>query len=225
MFFQKIMFLQRLYEKAINRAYKRSFNIESKLDKLEANVSKMYDINRSYIDKLVNKVSSWYISRMNELTKNNNNDILDYATLSKLVILDNLNFNGLLQDFSDNKIEARFKDDFSFRREILFATQYKVLSVLGKSKGSEYALVFEKAFNFSYDPSIRYASYDTGIYGEEYMRFLDIYLKIGGSTGVYILKDYYSKDPIRRYNMEELTTIIDEIRQYKNMQKQKKIGF
>ena len=220
------MSIRSVYEKAINKAYERSFNIESKLDKIEANVSKMYDINRFYVDKLVNKVSSWYISRMNELTKkNNNNDILDYALLSKLVILDHLNFNGLLQDFSDNKIEARFKDDFSFRREILFATQYKVLSVLGKSKGPEYALVFEKAFNFSYDPSIRYASYDTGIYGEEYMRFLDIYLKIGGSTGVYILKDYYSKDPIRRYNMEELTTIIDEIRQYKNMQKQKKIGF
>lgn len=213
----EVMFLQ--------RAYERAFNIELKLDKLEKNVSKINDLKKFEVDKLVNKVSSWYISKMNELTKNNNNDILDYATLSKLVLLNYLNFNGLLQDFSDNKIEAKFKDDFSFRREILYATQYKILSVLGKSKGPEYALIFEKAFNFSYDTSIRYASYDTGIYGEEYMRFLDIYLKIGGSTGVYILKDYYSIDPTRRYNVEELTTIIDEIRQYKNMQKQKKIGF
>ena len=42
------------------------------------------------------------------------------------------------------------------------------------------------------------------------MRFLDVYTRIGGSSGVYVLKDYYSKDPSRKYNVEELSDIIDE---------------
>ena len=213
------MSFRRVYE----RAYEKVFNVELKLNKLEKKISKDSKLRQSEIDGLINKVSSWFISRMSNLEKDN--DILNYALLDKTQILNYLNINGLFQVLDKSNINEEFMSDVSFRREILRATQYKILSVLGKSKGPEYILVFEKAFSFPFDTAARYASYDTGIYGEEYMRFLDVYTKIGGSSGVYVLKDYYSKDPSRKYNVEELSDIIDEIRSYKNMQKQKKLDF
>ena len=203
-------------------SYERAFNVELKLDKLEKNISKMSDCKKNEVDKLINTVSSWYISRINGL---NNDDLLVYASLEKKKLLDYLNINGLFNILNDNKINNKFKDDDSFRREILYASQFKILSVLGKSKGPEYLLIFEKIFNFNYETSVRYASYDTGIYGSEYIKFIDTYLRLGGSKDVYVFKDYYSGDENKKYNMEELSTIINEIRDYKNLQKQKKIDF
>lgn len=222
------MNIKDIIRKAFRSSYEKSFNVERKLNKLESNLSeylkkKNIKLSTKQIDELVEIVSSWFISRVNEIS-NSDYEVLDLVLEEQTRILDFLNINGLYKVLDKNKINVDFINNDEFRREILFTTQYKILSVLG-NKGSEYVLLFEKAFNFDFEPAIRYASYDDGIFSEEYMRFLDTYLKLGGATNAYVLKDYYSGDENNKYCTEELSTIINEVREFKNMQKQKKMDF
>lgn len=206
----------------------KAYNLDYKINKkLKNEIKKDNDLNFDNLKKLVTELTNWHIEN-----SNNASDKLYEGDLLKLVdedvktLLDIFDMSSFLLNIKETLNETeynKFVEDDTFRRNIMYAALLNIIKIGGAYKGSEYGLVFSKAFNYDYATSMMYASYSKSMLNERYIEFLNKYLSLGGSTNVYWLPNYFSDNEKNRYIMEPLYEVIKYTKLFGKINENEKI--
>lgn len=195
-------------EKQIRKIIKTYFKKKKKMeDKIEDKIT---------LKNMIDEIAENHIIKFDMYTNSysNENDLLEIASENKKFILDIFDMNKLikiLETVSTKEEIELFNNNDEFRREVLYTSLLEIIKIGGANKGSEYGLVFAKAFNFDISIPMTYASYDGSLNNPRLKEFINKYIELGGSKYVYWLPNYFSKDIKNRFVMEELGDVINYI--------------
>ena len=187
-------------------ATEKIYNLENKKQKVIKNLIKEDNsLREDNLNELINLISIYHINKFKTLSQhlyNNKENLVDVAKESKELLLKIFNINNLYQLLKQNPSyeNQRFEKDDEFRRKIMNASLYQVISIGGKEKGPEYGLIYAKMFNYSLGLPMQYASYN-GIYDERFIKYVDTYLGLGGSDKLYWLPNYFDSTEKNKYSM------------------------
>lgn len=206
------MMLFRSNEKAYNLDYKIGKRLR---EEIKIDDSLTYDNE----EKLINLLADWHIKKMDHYSNYYENDLLKIANEDTKILLDMFDMNSFME-FLKGKIENyeydKFENNYTYRRNIMYVALLQIIKNGGAYKGSEYGLIFSKAFNFDYATSMMYASYDSSMLNERFIEFLNKYLEIGGSLNTYWLPNYFSNNTKNKYDMEPLYEVYKYTKMFGN---------
>lgn len=207
------------------KSNEKFYNLDIKKEKLIKNLIKQDNrLNEKNLNGLVNMISIYHTNQFknipNQLYHNQDKDLIDVSKESRDLLLQIFNMNELYKILkeSTNYEKQRFEQDDNFRRNIMLASLYDIISSNGKYRGAEYGLIFAKAFNYNISVPMQYASYD-GMFDERFIKYVDTYLGLGGTDKMYWLPSYFDMNKKNKYDMEELYKVIDIISSYLNENK------
>ena len=211
----------------INKTCDLNFKIENKLKEsyknyIEKNKNSINEYeNISILKRVVEEIANWHIWHTEVYSEYlKKEQLLDLAYEDKKILLDVFDMNKLMAKLDiimSEKIKDLFNKNDEFKRNVMYISMLRIIEIGGKDKGSEYALIFAKAFNFDYGVTMQYASYSGSMTDPRLIKFIETYLNLGGSTKVYWLPNYF--DEKDRYNMEELEYIIKVNKELNKVQK------
>ena len=198
------------------------YNLEIKKEKqINELLKKDKTLSEQEVNILISIITAWSICKYSNASKElyKDSNMLKLAREDKKLLLEIFNMNSLLGNLNKVLKEEeyqRFLNDDSYRRKIMYLSLLQIINQGGKTYGAEYGLVFAKTFNFDLATPMHYASYEDGMSDPRLKEYIEVYLKLGGSKDVYWLPSYYSDNKKQKYNMEELSYIINflEIKQY-----------
>lgn len=222
--------------KSINKTFDLDYKIDYKIKEImkkyikkDKNSIEEYE-NIAIIKSAINEIAKWNIFRL-DLSKQllNKEDLLDLALDEKTLLLDMFNMNQLVERlniiFTDEQ-KNLFEYNDQFKRDLMYCAMLRMIQMGGRYKGSEYALIFAKIFNYDYSIAMQYASYDGNSINPKFKKFIEIYLELGGSKNVYWLPNYFDKES--RFIMEELESVIyfnESYYEYKKTYKNRKFDY
>ena len=195
----------------------KTFDLQQRKQKvikdLIKNDSRLKEIS---LNELINTISIYHTNKFVNSSKElyNSNDLIDVAKESKELLLKIFNMDELYKKLGKEKsyeIE-KFEYNDDFRRKVMNASLYQIISMNGKEKGPEYGLIFAKMFNYSLELPMQYASYN-GMFDERFIKYLDTYLGLNGSSNIYLLPNYFD-DSNDKYYMEDLGEVIELVKAY-----------
>lgn len=199
------------------KSNEKAYNLDNKINKKIKNIVKKDNIlNYDREKELIEYITNFYMKNIDNYSTYYGNDLLKLVDEDNKVLLDMFNMNNLLlnlKELLDNYEYDKFINDDNYRRNIMYATLLNIIKIGGPYKGSEYGLIYSKAFNFDYSTSMMYASYDSSMLNERFIEFLNKYISLGGSTNVYWLPNYFKNDTKDKYIMEPLYEVV----KYTNM--------
>lgn len=203
-------------EKEIRKIIKTYFKKKKLMeDKIEDKIT---------LKNMIDEIAENHMTKLDMYTNvySNQSDLLDIANFSKKEILDIFDMNKLikiLETLATKEEMELFNKNDKFRRDVLYVSLLEMIKLGGANKGSEYGLIFSKAFNFDLSIPMTYASYDSSLNNPRLKEFIDKYIELGGNTQVYWLPNYFSKNIKNRFVMEELNDVIDYIENYSDNKK------
>lgn len=203
-------------EKEIRKIIKTYFKKKKLMeDKIEDKIT---------LKNMIDEIEENHMTKLDMYTNvySNQSDLLDIANFSKKEILDIFDMNKLikiLETLATKEEMELFNKNDQFRRDVLYVSLLEMIKLGGANKGSEYGLIFAKAFNFDLSIPMTYASYDSSLNNPRLKEFIDKYIELGGNTQVYWLPNYFSKNIKNRFVMEELNDVIDYIENYSDNKK------
>lgn len=209
-------------------ATEKAYNLELRKErKLNSMIKKDKSLNKQTIEKIVSIISAWSICRYNNASKQlyKENNLLKLAREEQKLLLQICDKSRLFNNLEKvlEKCEYnKFKEDDTYRRDVMFLSLIQIIIQGGKTFGAEYGLLFAKTHNFDLATPMHYAAYEQGIKDPKLEEYIDVYLKSGGSKDVYWLPTYYSENKKDKYAMEELGYIINYL-ELNNYEKQKKL--
>lgn len=205
--------------------FKNSNNLDVKKEKaIKKLIKEDSNLNEKNLNGLINFIAIYHTNQFKRIPEklyhNQNKDLIDVSTESNDLLLQIFNMNELYKVLNENSNyeKQKFEYDDNFRRKIMNVALYEIISLNGKEKGSEYGLIFAKMFNFSLELPMQYASYD-GMYDERFIKYVDTYLGLGGSTTLYWLPNYFDNIEKNKYDMEDLNEIVYKLKNYLNKNK------
>lgn len=203
----------------------KAYNLELVIERLKRNILKKDEtVNKQHLNELINTIALYHKDRFervpNQLYKDENKDLVDLAKEDDKTLTEIFNMNNLYQllRLHPNNTKTKYKDDDNFRRRVMHVVLYEIIEQNGKEKGAEYGLLFAKIFNFDLAVPMHYASYD-GMFDHRFLKFYDTYLGLDGSPYTYWLPNYYDNDPKSKYNLEDLSELTPQLRNYINKYK------
>ena len=195
------------FRSSLEKSYNLTYKIQKNIKKL---LKKQPELEEDKIYKLINDIVMWHINNFDQAADTlYQGDLLKLARDNQKLLLDIFNMNNFLEKIK-NDYDKLYYDNFSkynIRRELFKNVLYKIIEDNPNGKGSEYGLLFAKAFNFDLSIPMRYASYEQGLFDPRFIEYVKTYKELGG-TNTYVLSDYYKKKNSSKYNMEELNDVI-----------------
>jgi hypothetical protein len=165
------------------------------------------------LKNIIDEIADNHMTKLDIYTNfySNQNDLLEIASKDNKFILDIFDMNNfikILETIATSEEIDLFINNDQFRRNILYASLFKIIKDGGAYRGAEYGLLFAKAFNFDIAIPMTYASYDSSMSNPRLKEFIDKYFELGGSINTYWLPNYYSNNIKNKYNMLELQEVV-----------------
>ena len=202
---------------------KKMYNIEVLLKKRITDLSKRIEgASINSIELFINEIKKYIYEYINIVIKEYNDDLKDNSIIpileketNELVNLFDVDrFSQIIgNNFRTNEVYLKFKDDKHIREKIL-NTVLLSLDNDGKSRGPEMSLLAAKVFlGLGYEClpefSMRYASYEGGLFSEKYVRFVNVYKELPYSTlTIFVLPHYFDNE--FKYNVEILSDVMKD---------------
>lgn len=216
--------------RSTNKSFDLNYKIDNKVKEMYKNYFKKSKNNIdeyvciSTLNSCINEIAKWNIFRFDFSQQAlNKEEIIDFTLEDQKTLLDLFNMNQLVERLKfmfDDEQTNLFEYNDKFKRDLMYCAMLKMIQLGGRNKGSEYALIFAKMFNFDYATAMQYASYDGDQRNPRFRKFLNTYLELGGTDKVYWLPKYFDKED--RFVMEELEDVISFVETFYEVQKIKR---
>lgn len=202
------------------KSNEKAYNLDYKIDKkIKNEIKKDNNLDFDSIKELIVMITNWHIEKINHISKYYEDDLLHIVDEDVEILLDIFDMNSFLPNIKESLTEYeynKFVKDDDYRRNIMYVSLLNIINTGGPDIGSEYGLIFSKAFNFDYATSMMYASYDSSMLNKRLSEFINKYLSLGGSTNVYWLPNYFNDNEKDKYIMEPLYEVVKCIKMFEN---------